>query len=155
MEGDLQMNSILKKLGLKGQSPILILNAPEEYKEVIQDIECEIHRQVSGKYKFIQVFAKDLAEAHKLVADSINALDGDGHFWFCYPKGTSKKYKSDINRTKAWEIFSPYKFEPASQVAIDADWTAMRFRHVDDIKIMRRKTAATEKGKSRIKNNQQ
>lgn len=154
MEGYLTMNSILKKLGLKDQTPILILNAPDEYDEVSQYIESEVHRQVSANYKFIQVFAKDLAEAHKLVADSITALDKEGHFWFCYPKGTSKKYRSDINRTKAWEVFSPYEFEPASQVSINDDWTAMRFRHVDDIKVMKRKTATTEKGKTRVKNNQ-
>jgi len=29
----------------------------------------------------------------------------------------------------------------------------MRFRHVDNIKAMKRKTAATEKGKERIKDN--
>lgn len=154
MEVNSQMNPILKKLGLKDQSPILVLNAPVEYKDVVESIEAVVHTQVAGKYRFIQVFAVELAEAHKLVADSIKALEGDGHFWFCYPKGTSKKYKSDINRTKAWEVFSPYEFEPASQVSIDDDWTAMRFRYVDDIKVMTRKTATTEKGKSRIKSNE-
>lgn len=29
---------------------------------------------------------------------------------------------------------SPYDFEPVSLVSIDEDWSAMRFRHVDNIK---------------------
>ena len=105
---------------------------------------------IEGKYKFIQVFESDLHKSKSIANELIESLESDGHLWLCYPKGTSKKYKSDINRTKAWEVFSPYEFEPVSQVSIDDNWSAMRFRHVDNIKTMKRKTATTEKGKSRI-----
>lgn len=145
------MNQILKKLGLTDQSPILILNAPLEYKAVMDEIQCEIHTGVKAKYSFIQIFALTMREAESLVNDAIKAFDGDGRIWLCYPKGTSKKYKSDINRNKTWDLFAPFEFEPVTQVAIDDDWSAMRFRHVDNIKNMTRKTAATEKGKERIK----
>lgn len=37
-----------------------------------------------------------------------------------------------------------------TQAAIDSEWIVMRFRHIDNIKTMKRKTAATEKGKERI-----
>lgn len=147
------MNSILKKLGLTTQNPVLILNSPDEYKDILCEITSEIHTKIQGKYKFIQLFEINLCNAKNISNDLIDALEFDGYLWLCYPKGTSKKYKSDINRTKAWEIFSPYEFEPVSQVSIDDNWSAMRFRHVDNIKTMKRKTAATEKGKDRIKNN--
>jgi len=68
-------------------------------------------------------------------------------------KGSSKKYNSDINRARAREVFAPYEFEAVTQVAIDDDWSAMRFRYVDYIKTMKRKTAVTKKGKERIKGN--
>lgn len=144
------MNSILKKLGLADQDPVLILNAPDAYREVMGDITAQKHEQISGKYKFIQIFAENLTQAHEYAKQAIDALDGDGHLWLCYPKGTSKKYKTDINRNKAWDVFSPYEFEPVTQVSIDDDWSAMRFRYVDYIKTMKRKTASTEKGKQRI-----
>jgi hypothetical protein len=147
------MNSVLKKLGLIAQTPVLIINAPDEYKQIMDDIQGEIHTSANGKYKFIQIFAQTMDEAHGYVKNAIEALDGDGHLWLCYPKGTSKKYKSEINRTKTWEVFSPYEFEPVTQAAIDDDWSAMRFRHIDNIAAMKRKTAATEKGKERIKDN--
>ncbi|MDP4087728.1 MAG: DUF3052 domain-containing protein [Bacillota bacterium] len=145
------MNAILKKLGLKDQNPILILNAPAEYQPVMNDVEAELHTEIKGRYKFIQVFAAEMFEAQKYVEEVLKVLEEDGHIWLCYPKGTSKKYKSDITRNKSWELFSPYDFEPVSQVAIDEDWSAMRFRPVDSIKTMTRKTAATEKGRERIK----
>ncbi|MDA8236180.1 MAG: hypothetical protein M0Z31_15560 [Clostridia bacterium] len=46
---------------LTQQNTVLILNAPEEYKEVVNDIKSEIHTTISGKYEFIQIFAKDVA----------------------------------------------------------------------------------------------
>lgn len=145
------MNTILKKLGFTDQNPVLIINAPDEYKEIMAAMDAEVHKEVMGKYKFIQIFSKDFAEANNYVSEAIQSLEDDGHIWLCYPKGTSKKYKSDINRTKSWEIFAPYDFEPVSQVSIDDDWSAIRFRYVDKIKTLKRKTAATEKGKERIK----
>lgn len=147
------MNPVLKKLGLSSQNPVLILNAPEEYREIMTGIEAEIHEEPRGKYKFIQIFAKDLLQANQYAEIGIRALDGDGHLCLCYPKGTSQKYKSDINRTKTWEVFAPFEFEPVSQISVDEDWSAMRFRHVDSIKSMTRKTAATEKGRERIHKN--
>lgn len=78
-------------------------------------------------------------------------MDNGGRIWLCYPKGTSKKYKSDINREKTWEAFEPFDFEPVTQVAIDEDWSAMRSKHVDEIANMKRKTAASEKGRERVK----
>lgn len=146
------MNAILKKLGLTNQNPVLILNAPDEYKEIMKHIDGEIHKEFNGKYKFIQMFSISFEEANSYAKVAIEALDGDGHLWLCYPKGTSKKYKSNINRKKSWDIFSPYDFEPVSQASIDDNWSAIRFRHVDNIKKLKRKTAATKKGKERIKN---
>jgi hypothetical protein len=126
------------------------LNAPEEYNEILEGVKAEVHRVTKGKYKLIQVFVKSLAEAIELAQGAVNALDGDGYLWLCYPKGTSKKYKTDINRTKALNLFASFEFEPVTQVSINDDWSALRYRNVDYIKSMKRKTAATEKGRERI-----
>lgn len=133
------MSEILKKLKLTSQSPILILNAPEEYKEVIRDIEGEVHTDIKGKYKFIQVFAKSIAEAKEYIGACIEALDGDGYLWICYPKGTSKKYKSDLNRDTTFEVTAEYNFQGVTLVSIDNDWSAFRIRHNDNIKSMKKK----------------
>lgn len=149
------MNDILKKLGLKDQNPILAINTPEGYNKILEEANVEIHNEIEGKYKFIQIFVKSLEEAVKIGESAVNALDGDGYLWLCYPKGTSKTYKTDINRTKAWGLFGQYDFEPVSQVSIDEDWSAIRYRNVDNIKSLKRKTAATEKGRERIEENRE
>ena len=54
--------------------------------------------------------------------------------WFAYPKGTSKKYKCDFNRDRGWDALKAAGFETVRAVAIDEDWTGLRFRRAEYIK---------------------
>jgi hypothetical protein len=89
------------------------------------------------------------------IDDSIKALhkklQEDYILWFCYPKGSSKKYKCDFNRDTGWQALGTYNLEPVRQVAIDEDWSALRFRKVDFIKKMTRSFAISEQGKNKVK----
>lgn len=132
---DFRVNEILKKLKLTTQNPVLILNAPEEYEDTIKDIEAEVHTEIKIKYKFIQLFARSVAEAKEYMGTCVEALDGDGYLWLCYPKGTSKKYKkSDLNRDTTYQVTEPYNFQGVTLVSVDNDWSAFRIRHNDYIK---------------------
>ena len=73
--------------------------------------------------------------------------------WFAYPKGTSKRYKSEINRDTGWQALGKSGFEPVRAVAIDEDWSALRFRRVEFIKTMTRakEHRMTTQGKTRSK----
>ncbi len=44
-------------------------------------------------------------------------------------------------------------YEPVTMIAIDEDWSALRFRQIENIKTMSRKFAISNKGKERIKGN--
>jgi hypothetical protein len=56
--------------------------------------------------------------------------------WFAYPKQSSKKYVSEIDRDHGWAKLGAAGFEPVRMVAIDEDWSAVRFRRVDYIKTL-------------------
>jgi hypothetical protein len=51
-----------------------------------------------------------------------------------YPKGTSKRYTCDFNRDSGWEVIRNAGFDSVRQIAIDEDWSALRFRRVEYIK---------------------
>ena len=147
------MDQVLQKLRLKDQKPVLVLNAPEEFKKIMAEMPSKPDTKINGKYPFIIVFARDLTETKKYAKSTVEAIDEDGHLWICYPKGTSKKYHSDSNRMKVLEIFGPFDFEGVTQIAIDDDWSALRVKPVHAIKTMKRKWALSDKGKERIKDN--
>jgi hypothetical protein len=79
-------------------------------------------------------------------------IKGDAIVWFAYPKGTSRNYTCEFNRDTGWSALGALGFEGVRQVAIDADWSALRFRRVAFIKRMVRdkSRALTAEGQERV-----
>ncbi len=46
------------------------------------------------------------------------------YLWACYPKAN----QTDINRDTLWPIFMEYRLRPNGVAALDATWSAMRYR---------------------------
>jgi hypothetical protein len=46
-----------------------------------------------------------------------------------YPKGTSRKFSSDITRDHGWDPVLETGMRAVSQVSVDDDWSALRFRN--------------------------
>lgn len=145
------MQSILKRLGYKEGEAALVLNAPQVPGEALRGaMNPKPDEQAAGVYPFILAFVKDMAgfEGHKALLAELIAPQG--RLWVCYPKKSSKMYKSDVSRDALWPGMGEMGFEPVSQYALDEDWSAMRFRPVHEIKKMVRQNAATKEGRQRV-----
>lgn len=149
---------LFKKLNFKQQKEILILNHPPEFEMEFDGIKgcTTVKTDIKNvdEIEFVLSFVKAQEEINSLTPLINKKLKGDGTVWYAYPKKSSKKYKSDFNRDKGWEILGRSGLEGVRQVAIDDDWSALRFRKVEFIKTMNRRTdfAMTEKGKQKTKN---
>jgi hypothetical protein len=146
------IHPVLKKLNVKDESkPMLILNAPKEYEEIMSAFHAPIHEDIKEQsYSFIQVFGTTNERIQELGRKGIEVLTEDGLLWLCYPKKSSKIYKGlNCSRDTVAALLANEGFEPVRQVAIDDDWSALRFRPVDKIKKMVRNFAVTEVGKKR------
>jgi hypothetical protein len=119
----------------KGQSPVLLMNAPAEFKSTSENFGVPIDekpRSPKGTYTFALGFVKSLAEADSLARMMRRSLDDNVVFWVADPKGTSKKYKGvDINRDTAGARMGTHGFQGVAMVAIDEDWAAIRFKRTD------------------------
>lgn len=143
------MNPILKKMQVKNQTEIHVLNAPDDLDPVFKDFETTIRVQTNTLNKstsFILGFAKTLKEIEEIASYS-EFLEQEALFWICYPKGSSKKYTCEFNRDNGWAKLGELGFEPVRQIAFDEDWSALRFKRVGDIKKMTRSFAYTAEGK--------
>ena len=145
------MNAIFKKMNYKGQKVIHVVGAPESFGgELAEMREVAAVKTALGKsMEFVIGFAQKQSEVDRLAEAYEKACPGDAVVWVAYPKGTSKKYKCDFNRDTGWKRMGEVGFEPVRQVAIDEDWSALRFRRVEHIKTMTRSFAMTEEGKKR------
>ncbi|MEL6538001.1 MAG: hypothetical protein AAFQ98_21465 [Bacteroidota bacterium] len=121
------------------------VKAMEEFTQVLTDASSV--KEVA----FALVFATKQIQIDKAIESLNEKLLGDVVLWFAYPKGTSKKYTCDFNRDTGWKTVGEFGFEGVRQVAIDADWSALRFRRVEYIKKLtrRKEMAMTDEAKSR------
>lgn len=135
------MSPIFKKLNLKDQREILVINAPESFEPELAALgDVTIQRSIEGlqQIDFALAFVTKQAEVDSLAKAIAQRAEGDAILWFAYPKASSKNYTCEFNRDTGWAVLGELGFEGVRQVAIDADWSAIRFRRVEYIKTLTR-----------------
>lgn len=101
------MDELLNKMNYK-QGAVHVAGAPAEFAPILAGWKTEA-----------EVKAKIPPLAARIGPATV--------FWVAFPKKTSPKYNSDINRDKLWKLMEPMGFKPNRNVAIDEDWSALRF----------------------------
>jgi hypothetical protein len=131
------MSSVFEKLNLKQQREILIVNAPSSFESEVAALKGVTVLRDPRKAKavhFALAFATKQAEVDALSLALAAKAEGDALLCFAYPKGTSKQYKCEFNRDTGWNAIRSAGFDTVRQVAIDEDWSALRFRRMEFIK---------------------
>jgi len=149
------MDAIFKKLNYKAAPEIVVLNAPPSFQPNLAAmtglaaIQTELN--AAGPVEFFLAFVIKQEEVDRFAQALGPKLAGDSVIWFAYPKGSSKRYTCEFNRDTGWAVLGQLGLEPVRQVAIDEDWSALRFRKVEHIKkITRRESfALTKQAKQR------
>jgi hypothetical protein len=70
------------------------------------------------------LFADDAASLRGLLAAHHDQLAKPEVLWVAYRKAN----RADINRDSLWPIMAEHGMRPISQVAVDEEWSALRFR---------------------------
>jgi hypothetical protein len=149
------MPSTFSKLNLKDQTDIVIVNAPESFEPEIAALRGVTVRRTLSEAKQV-VFSLAFATTQKEVDAVAKAVGrkaaGDAIVWIAYPKKSSKKYTCEFNRDSGWPTMGEAGFEPVRMVAIDEDWSALRFRRAEFIKNMTRpeEWRFSAQGKARV-----
>lgn len=131
------MASVFEKLNLKQHREILVVNAPPSFEpELIALERVTVLRdpKKANAVHFALAFATTQAEVDKLSELLAARAEGDAVLWFAYPKGTSRRYRCEFNRDTGWQAMRGAGFDTVRIVAIDEDWSALRFRRVEFIK---------------------
>ena len=131
------MSNIWRKLNLKEQPEILVSCAPASFEPAIDELEhVGAHRTLSdlAAIEFLLAFVTKRDEIARLAQAIGKKAEGDAVIWMAYPKGSSKRLECDFNRDTGWSPLEEVGFERCHQVAIDDDWSALRFRRSEFIK---------------------
>jgi hypothetical protein len=138
------MTPLFAKLNWKDQTEIVVLGAPESFEPELAALKgVTVQRDPSAveNVTFALAFVQTLAEVQSAAKALQPKAQGDAIVWLAYPKGSSKRYRCEFNRDNGWAALQKAGWEPVRMVAIDEDWSGLRFRRVEFIKNMTRNQA--------------
>lgn len=136
------MTPLFKKLNLTHQPVIHVLAAPDSFAPELAALTgISLQRELASATGFVVAFAVTQAEVDAASRQIAAFAEGDAIVWMAYPKGTSRRYRCEFNRDTGWSVLGDAGFEAVRQVAIDEDWTALRFRKVEFIRSITRNPA--------------
>jgi hypothetical protein len=122
--------TLSEKLQLKPGQRMLVRKAPAGYFEHLVVELPQSGLKVEGADALL-LFVASLAEVAKLAPGAIQLVGQAGLLWIAYPKGGSG-VKTDINRDRlVAAVVEVTGWRAVRQVAIDAVWSALRFRPVE------------------------
>ena len=128
------MSPLFKKFNLKSETSILVLDAPESFEPelaLLEDVKVIRNAAKTQQVPFAMAFVTTLVAVEKAVT-SINAKAVDDVvLWMVYPKQTSKKYACEFHRDTGWQSLIDLGYESVRMVAVDEDWSALRFRKTE------------------------
>lgn len=130
------MAHLFDKLNLKDQAEVAVLNAPLSFEpELAWLADRRVVRDLAdvASVRFALAFAHRRAELDALSTELVAKADDDAVLWFAYPKRTSKRYRADFDRDHGWDVLTAAGYRGVRQVAIDEDWSALRFRRGEHV----------------------
>lgn len=129
------MKTLLDKLGYQAGMGAQIWYLPE----TLQEKFASLRLSPDSEPRFRIAFARD-STALALAATEVAAHYRAGeHLWLCYPK-KSGKLRTDLTRDIGWEPIQKLGLYGVTQIAIDEDWSGLRFRYRDEIASFTRRT---------------
>ena len=124
------MSELFKKLNLKDRTRILVLDAPASFEPELAALAgVTVDRAVDGRpVQFALAFVRTRARLDEVSRELTARAEGDALLWFAYPKQSSRSYTCEFNRDTGWEVVRAAGWDSVRMVAVDADWSALRFR---------------------------
>jgi hypothetical protein len=131
------VSPVFHKLKLKDQREIVVFNAPASFQSevaALKNVVVQRNPEKVASVGFSLAFVTTEAELDRISGLLARKASHDALVWFAYPKGTSRRYRCEFNRDSGWKVLAAAGFRKVSIVAIDADWSALRFRRIEHVK---------------------
>jgi hypothetical protein len=120
---------LAKKLQIKPGHKVGLVNAPQGIAAKFEALPegATLSEKAAKGSDVVVGFLRKEAELNKVAEVAQKAVKPEGVLWLCYMKGGAK-VGTDLNRDILWRAAKPLGLEANSQIALDDDWSAMRFR---------------------------
>jgi len=121
---------LVKKLAIKPKTRIVVVNAPEGYRELLGELPAETtySETFEGTSDWIQVFVTKQQELYDQLPALKAKLAPNGILWISFPR---EKKATDLSRNSVMPDAVQGKFglTPISNAVVNDYWTAYRLKH--------------------------
>lgn len=123
-------SAVLKKLRMKSGQRAAVMGAPDSVRAAVTEVPegVDLSEQLMGEFDFILCFVKTKVEVQQMAPSLKAAMNPGAILWLSYPKG--KSIPTDLNRDILAQEMTTFGLQAIANVAIDAVWSALRFKKV-------------------------
>lgn len=142
--------TVAQKMFLKPGHRAFALNAPRGYTTLLGGLPegAKLLKKADAAVDFVHLFVRDQRDLARDLPAALAAVGPETTFWVSYPKKTSS-IATDISRDVGWEPMTAAGYEPVTIVAVDENWSALRFKPSGSIPARAARRAATGLAKGR------
>ena len=125
--------TLAQKFFIKPDQTLRLIAAPSAFTPLLSDLPAgvSLHESGAGPFDQVHAFCITQAELEERLPLAKTQIKPTGLIWLAYPKGSSKNYQAEINRDTIWEYALTIGLAPNHQIAIDEDWSSLRFKFVE------------------------
>jgi hypothetical protein len=115
------------KLGIREQSEVVLIGAPEGYREFLQPIPASVRfvAKPSTSSSIVQVFATRRAELAKALASYRKVLSPQAAVWVSWPKKSSR-VATELTEDTVRELALPLGFVDIKVCAVNEVWSGLK-----------------------------
>lgn len=136
--------AVADKLRFKQDSPLLVLNMPDDCLGIFDAFEVKTNFTGKAKYNQCILFACNKVDLDKHYEKLISRLEKDAVVWIAYPKKSSGII-SDLVRDEGWDAINQSTYHFVSSAFISDVWSGMRIKEKDLSKTYLRDKTAKER----------
>ena len=118
---------LAKKLGIKQDSKMVLVNPPKNYLELLAPIPdgVKLLPRVTNDTDLVHIFSTNKEELRSRLRDFLNKLKRDGMIWVSWPKKAAK-VPTDITEDTIREIALPLGLVDIKVCAVDDTWSGLK-----------------------------
>ena len=118
---------LIKKLGIKANSELVIINEPEDFRRLITPLPegARIVSRVSKKTDMIHIFTAGKSHLAGLLRTCLKQMAHHAVVWVSWPKKSSMK-ESEITEETIREIALPLGLVDIKVCAVDEVWSGLK-----------------------------
>ncbi|WP_437585734.1 YdeI/OmpD-associated family protein [Sorangium sp. So ce1000] len=120
---------LTRKLQIKPDHRLLILGAPDGFAAALDPLPegVTVATAARGQFDVVHLFVRRARDLEEKAPKAIGAVRDGGVLWISYPKRSSG-VETDLTRDVGWQVVEAAGWGGVAQVAIDATWSALRFK---------------------------